>query len=61
MKSVAKEYASRGVTANTVAPGFITTDIRYTFKNSNEPGTEQMENLVSNGGMVNLTVGLRLK
>jgi hypothetical protein len=35
--------------------GFITTDIRYTFKNSNESGTEQMENLVSNGGMVNLT------
>ena len=27
MKSVAKEYASRGVTANTVAPGFITTDM----------------------------------
>ena len=41
--------------------GFITADIRYTFKNNNVSSVEQIENLISNGGMVNLTVGLRLK
>ncbi len=41
--------------------GFITTDIRYTFKNNDQSGSEQLEYFISNGGMVNLTVGLRLK
>lgn len=41
--------------------GFITTDLRYTFKNNSESSAQQMENLITNGGMINLTVGLRLK
>lgn len=35
-KSVAKELANRGVTANVVAPGFIETDMTKDLKNSEE-------------------------
>ncbi len=35
-KSVAKELANRGVTANVVAPGFIATDMTKDLKNSEE-------------------------
>ena len=38
--------------------GFITTDLRYTFKNQIDP--TEIQDLIANGGMVNLTVGLRL-
>jgi len=40
--------------------GFITTDLRYTFQKSSTNGFTQVQQLISNGGMVNLTVGLRL-
>ncbi|NEO58647.1 MAG: 3-oxoacyl-[acyl-carrier-protein] reductase [Okeania sp. SIO3B5] len=35
-KSVAKELANRGITANVVAPGFIATDMTKDLKNSEE-------------------------
>ncbi len=35
-KTVAKELANRGITANTVAPGFIATDMTKELKNSEE-------------------------
>ncbi len=40
--------------------GFITTDLRYTFQKGSTSGITQVEQLITNGGMVNLTVGLRL-
>ena len=40
--------------------GFITTDLRYTFQKGSTTGITQVEQLITNGGMVNLTVGLRL-
>lgn len=40
--------------------GFITTDLRYTFQKGSTNGFTQVEQLITNGGMVNLTVGLRL-
>jgi hypothetical protein len=39
--------------------GFITTDLRYTIQKNSSTAT-QIEDLVANGGMLNLTVGLRL-
>jgi hypothetical protein len=39
--------------------GFITTDLRYTIQKGSTTGM-QIEQLISNGGMLNLTVGLRL-
>lgn len=50
-----------GVGAGANVLGFITTDLRYTFQRSDVSGVEEIENLISNGGMINLTVGLRLK
>jgi len=40
--------------------GFITTDLRYTIQKNSTNGITQVENLITNGGMVNLTFGLRL-
>ncbi|MBN2766244.1 MAG: porin family protein [Paludibacteraceae bacterium] len=40
---------------------FITADLRYTFKNNDQSGIAQMEELIANGGMVNLTVGIKLR
>ncbi len=40
--------------------GFITTDLRYTFQKGNTNGFTQVEQLITNGGMLNFTVGLRL-
>jgi hypothetical protein len=40
--------------------GFITTDLRYTFQKGSTNGITQVEQLITNGGMVNFTVGLRL-
>lgn len=40
--------------------GFITTDLRYTFQKGTSSGITQIEQLINNGGMLNLTVGLRL-
>lgn len=40
--------------------GFITTDIRYSFKRGSTSGFTQVEQLLSNGGVVNFTVGLKL-
>lgn len=45
-----------GVGANVL--GFINADIRYIFQNNIDPS--EVEDLITNGGMVNLTVGLRL-
>lgn len=39
---------------------FITTDLRYTLQKEDTSGFTQIEQLISNGGMVNFTVGLRL-
>lgn len=39
--------------------GFITTDIRYTFKKGNSNQFDQIEDLVTNGGVVNITAGLK--
>jgi len=39
--------------------GFITTDIRYTFKNGDISSIAQIDNLIHKGGMVNLTLGIR--
>ena len=35
-KTVAKEFASRGVTVNAVAPGFIATDMTHELTNTDE-------------------------
>jgi len=40
--------------------GFIAADLRYTFQKSSTNGFTQVEQLITNGGLVNLTVGLRL-
>jgi len=40
--------------------GFITADLRYTIQKGSTNGFTQVEQLIANGGMVNLTVGLRL-
>jgi len=40
--------------------GFITTDLRYTLPNGTSNVAGQIENIIRNGGIVNLTVGLRL-
>ncbi len=40
--------------------GFITTDIRYSFKRGSTSGFTQVEQLLSNGGTVNFTVGIKL-
>jgi hypothetical protein len=40
--------------------GFITTDLRYTLPNGTLNVVGQIENIIRNGGIVNLTVGLRL-
>lgn len=40
--------------------GLITTDIRYTFKRGSTNGITQIEQLLSNGGVVNLTFGIKL-
>ncbi len=40
--------------------GFITTDIRYTFKRGSTSGITQVGQLLSNGGTVNFTVGIKL-
>lgn len=40
--------------------GFITTDLRYTIQKGSTSGITQVEQLITNGGMINLTVGLRL-
>lgn len=40
--------------------GFITTDLRYTIQKGSTTGIQQVGELISNGGMLNLTVGLRL-
>lgn len=39
--------------------GFITTDVRYTFKKGSNNEFNQIEDLVTNGGLVNITVGLK--
>lgn len=39
--------------------GFITTDLRYTIQKNSSTAT-QIDDLVTNGGMLNLTIGLRL-
>jgi len=41
--------------------GFLTADLRYTFQKNDLSGVQQIENLITNGGMVNLTVGLKLR
>jgi len=41
--------------------GFLTADLRYTFQKNDLSGVQQIENLIANGGMVNLTVGLKLR
>jgi hypothetical protein len=38
--------------------GFITADVRYIFQGNVDPN--EIQDLITNGGMVNLTVGLRL-
>ena len=40
--------------------GFLTTDLRYTFQKGSTNGFTQVGQLITNGGMLNLTVGLRL-
>jgi len=47
-RSVAREYAGRGITANAVAPGFIETDM---VSNLSEPVREQILQSIPMGRM----------
>ena len=52
MKSVAKEYASRGVTANTVAPGFITTDMTAAMPEAARAAANAAIEAIQDSGLV---------
>lgn len=47
-KSVAREFASRGINVNAVAPGFIDTDMT---KNMTEDAKKELDNMIPMGKM----------